>query len=190
MTLADITVKRFMRAMFHKEITDIPNWNELYLEFIDLSGIGMTRELELLREVTNLEIRLSKIDSFLTFQRGWYAATGEPCLKLINNIKGHRLTWNPSEPGMFIVQLNRIEAKEKRNRVELANKQNDLEKLKKGETTVDEENSRRLFKDRINSLNRAGYQINQNETDMESFCLMIKRHNEEIEQLAQQNKAA
>lgn len=192
MKLSDISVRKFMACLFNKDYSDVENWDTLYLEYIDLSGIGENRELALMTNIHNLQVRLAHITSFIEFQKLFYLEFNQPYVKAFDDLRkyNHKLNWDPSNREEFLNQLKRVEAKEKRNVAELDVLIKELTDIKKGAPVVKEDhNSRADFIRMLNSLNKEGYSIDKDKTDMEELSLMIKQQNEEYQAaLAAQNK--
>lgn len=187
MQLSDITVRVFMRCLFNKDYSGVDNWEELYTEYIDLSGLGKDGQLGLHVAIHNLNIRLFRITAFLELQNKVFNLIGMPQLEKINDMAeyGHRLTWNPEEPEMFLPQLIRIEQKEKRNYVEKLNLEKELDEMVKAESpgTTSARNS---FVIMLNVLGKEGYKIDKDKTDMLELALMIKQHGDEMAALQNQ----
>lgn len=181
--LSDINVRTFMRCLFNKDYTDVPNWEELYTQYVDLSGIGNTRQYELMVAIHNINVRLTHITSFLELQMNCYKQLNMPFVAAFADMKkyGHRVTWNPLNPTDFLDQLKRIETKEKRN---YAERETLLVQLKEFQTTgihKEKDTDRNDFVKMLNALNKKGYRIDKDDTDMHELCLMIKEMNEEAE---------
>ena len=186
LTLADITVRRFMQALFNKDLTDLPNWEELYTSYIDLSGLGQEGQLGLYVGIHNLEVRLSFMTTWLETQAGIFKATGIIYTPGFENVHryGHRPVDNAET---FETQLNRIEAKEKTYVSHLRKLRKELEQMQKAEKpeTV---NARNQFVTMLNVIGKSQqYAINKDTTDMEELCLMIKQHGDDVKAAAHQS---
>lgn len=186
MTLDQISVRVFMRCLFNKDYTDVPNWEDVYTSYIDYSGIGETKQYHLMRAIHNINVRLSDITAFLELQKGFYLQVGFPFEHAFQDMNkyGYRLNWNANNPQDFINQLQKIETKEKRNIAELDKFNKELIGLQKNGGKEDEY-SRTDFVKMINGLRKAGYKIDKDKTDMEEFSLMIKETSEEYQRLQQ-----
>ncbi len=184
MTLAEITVRKFMAALFNKQRDGIDDWDGLYLSYIDLSGIGETHELSLMTAIHNLQVRLAHVNSYIDFQRKFFSEFFMPYEKSFPDMHKYniRFTWNPMDPEGFIRQMKVAETNEKRNIAELDLLEKELRDIKKGAPAVKEDhNSRANFIRMLNSLNKAGYKIDKDLTDMEEVCLMIRAQREEYD---------
>jgi len=179
--LCDITVRVFMRCLFNKDYTDVPNWEELYTKYIDLSGLGEEGQLGLYVAQHNLTVRLKHITDFLELQQKVFSLTGYPYAAAFEDMRqyGHRVTWNKDEPENFLTQLMRIETKEKRNYAELKKVEKELDDAEKSKDpkTV---NARNSFVIMLNILRKDGNQIDKDKTDMEELSLMIKQHRDDV----------
>ena len=133
-----------MECLFNKNFGDIENWDQIYTSYIDLSGLGEQGQLATHVAIHNLNIRLKHISDFLEFQTKVYKLIKMPHIPTINDMRpyGHRLTWDPQND-TFIDQLNMIEAKEKRNYVEMKKLQKELKQMQDAmvPTTISARNS-------------------------------------------------
>lgn len=202
-----------MAALFNGDKTDIHDWDNLFISYIDLSGMAQSRQKDLMTAIHNIETRLSCIDSFISVQKQCLNIAGVPLQKYVSqrtiidelgecgpaggllsietkevspfdDIKryGHRLIWNPKDPQGFIMQLDRIESKEKRRVAELNKLHKELSDLSKSKTVKEDKDARQEFIRMLNTLSKEqGYAIDRETTDMETFCLMIKQNQEDSE---------
>jgi hypothetical protein len=188
MQLSDITVRVFMRCLFNKDFSGVDNWEELYTEYIDLSGLGEQGNLPLLVAIHNLNVRLKFITGFLEFQTKVFEVARVPHLAYLDDVNkyGHKIIWDPEQPEEFLPQLIRIEQKEKRNYVELKNLEKERDEMKeaeKPETT----SARNSFVIMLNVLGKEGYKIDKDKTDMVELALMIKQHGEDVQAVQNQS---
>lgn len=178
--ISDISVRVFMRCLFSKDYTDVPNWDEIYTQYIDLSGLSKEGHLGLLIAKHNLEVRLKHITDWLELQQKVFKLIGKPHLPALDDLfkYAHRVTWNPDEPQKFADKLLQIDGYEKRNYVELKLIKKEIDNLEKVQNhkTV---NARNEFVIMLNVLRKNGNQIDKDKTDMEELSLMIKLHREE-----------
>lgn len=181
MNLEDITVRVFMRCLFNYDYTGVDNFDELYISYIDTSGLGEQGQLGMYVAIHNLNVRLKFITDFLEFQSGVFKLINMPHIPTMEDVKpyGHRITWNPDNPENFLQQLTSIEAKEKRNYVELKKLNKELNQMKAAENpkTVSARNS---FVIMLNVLGKEGYKIDKDNTDMLELSLMIKQHGDDV----------
>ena len=190
MQLSDITVRVFMQCLFNKNYEGVgEEWADIYTQYIDKSGLGETRQLELVISIHNLQTRLSFITGWLEFQKNWVIQFGEPFIKGFDDIKqfGHRLIWEAGYPMQFLERLKLIESKEKRNYVEMEIQMRELETLVKTGKYKEKINERDEFVRMLNVLGKDGYKIDRDKTDMEELALMVRAHGEDIEALNKTN---
>jgi hypothetical protein len=180
MELSEITVRRFRKAL-KGDLEGIENWNDLYLEWLDKSGIAEAEELSLMIAIHNLEGRLSYIKSWVEWQRGFIKEVGQPVEQTFEDLKkyGHRVTWS-GDLKEFDLQLTLIESKEKRNKAELDKLNKDLKELQMDRTAIKHEtNNDAGFMKMLARLNKDGYKIIQDKTDMEELSYIVKQHSED-----------
>lgn len=186
MKCCDISVRAFMAAMFNQQYEGVggeENWELVFTEHIDLSGIGETTQYELLSNIHNTQLRVSKAAGLIELQKTFFVAFDQPFMPAFDDFKklGHRLVWDPENPTQFIDQLEAVENREKRFKAELDSYIKELEQLKTEGVKVDS-NSRVAFVKRLNRLGKHGYKIDKDKTDMEELSLMIKEYDEEMQQ--------
>lgn len=189
MMLHEINITRFMRALFHKEYDGIDNWDDLWLQFIDNSGMGETRQAGLLTALHKIEVRLHFITAYVDYQFKFIGLTGLPATHVFNDLHkyGHRLIWS-GDIEQFSIQLRRIDAKERRNKAEHDKLQKEYDTLQKTGKVKDDDRSRNDFVRMVNAISKhAGYRINKDDTDMEEFSLMIRSYNDEMKAIENQN---
>ncbi len=183
LTLADITVKRFMSAMFNGDYEGISNWEQLFTAYIDLSGMGNQRQLGLCASMHNLEIRLWVIDQFMEIQKKAIATFDlpyQPAFEMVQRY-GHRVLWDGNIEN-FKLLLARITAKEKRNVAEYDRLQKEYADLQKSGVVKETVSARHDF---IRLLNRISekVKVDREKDDMESVCLIIRDYLDECEML-------
>lgn len=186
MKCCDISVRAFMAAMFNQQyegVGGIENWELVFTEYVDLSGIGETAQYELLTNIHNTQLRISKVAGLIELEKDFFTAFNEPFMQAFDDFKklGHRLVWDAGNPKQFIDQLQAVETREKKYKAELDMHMKELESLKTDGVKVDT-NSRASFVKTLNRLGKHGYKIDKDKTDMEELSLMIREYDEEIEQ--------
>lgn len=179
--LCDINVRTFMRCL-RKDYTGVSNWQELYTKYIDLSGIGDTRQYGLMVAIHNLNVRLTHITAFLEHQIKFFNLAGFPFEKAFDDVKkyGHRVNWNPAEPAEFLNQLKRIETKEKRNYAEREKLMQEFKEFQGSGKYQEKDTDCNDFIRMLNGLNKHGYRVDKDTTFMDELSLMIKEYNEEL----------
>jgi hypothetical protein len=198
-TISELNISDFEICMFKNNfsvliITGKPSdeqllsaWNEIYTEFIDLSGMAETNELEISKSIFYLNSRVKKIELYILLQRESLNKLGVPCIVAFDKIRiyGHKLKWNKEHPDIedFKRQLNIIETNEKRYNHELLAKQKELldvmKKKQNGDVTVWQK--RKEFVRLKNNIGKFGFKIDNEKTTVEEFALMVHDYNEAIE---------
>lgn len=203
-TAADCTVKMFKACLEGKyrvlalEGTTTDEELEqafeiVYAQYVDLSGLFVTREFDLSAYIHYLDIRITVIKQFVALQRQFVSEFGEPCMSYFHLVKkyGHSLYWDHKNPNLqlFLEKLNKIEPKEVRYQIELKNKKNELFELHKKRLNQEHTplESRKQFVTNIVRLQKAGFVIN-NDTSMEDVAIAVSDHREASEtEKAQRN---
>lgn len=190
---ADISIRIFMAAMYNGILEPVggpDNWDSIYTEYVDLSGISENEQFNLMMIIHNQQQRIVQVQGYVDLERRCFAIFNEPFLPAFTDLKrwGHRLTWDISNPAAFLKQIDMIEIKEKQQVVELNNSIKELEDLKENGVQLDADSRQGFIKDlnRISRWNK--YQIDKDKTDMESYALMIREHDEEIRMRALANQ--
>lgn len=188
--LSDITVRQFMAALFNGQYEDVEgeqNFDLLFTAYVDLSGIGQTEEYRLLSIIHNLQWRIGQVSGFIQLEKDFFLVFSEPFMPAFDDLKrfGHRLSWDPQAPSLFIKQLERAETMEKTRVAELDEAMKELLKIKK-EGIKPTTNSRQIFVQMLNGLRRNNYQVDKDKTDMEELSLMIREHDEELRARAEE----
>jgi hypothetical protein len=186
---SDCTIKRFMQAWFDNVREDI-DFEAIHLEYVDLSGIGKTRQLELEARVHWINNRIERVKMLVYAERVAIIELSLPFSAGIEDLRslGHKIYWD-GDSKLFMELLTRIETKEKKyfGQLEIAQSELNLfiHEQNKGEahTTIQ---SRQMFISNIIMLRKSGHYIIENETTVETLALIIKSHNEDIER--QNNK--
>lgn len=198
-TASECTVKQFKACCFDQRFHVLvlegdPSDQELqeafeliYSEYVDLSGLFITREFELSAYIRSLKVRIDTVQHFVELQRVFISEFDAPFPPGFDIVKkyGHILYWNPESPDLdlFKAKLSKIESKEVKYTVELKKKTDELVELHrkrvKKEFTLLE--SRKQFVTMVNRLQQAKFVINQNETTVEELALMVADHKEQQE---------
>lgn len=194
---ADCTVKQFKACCFDQRfrvlvIDGDPSDQELqeafeliYSQYVDLSGLFISREFELSAYIHSLEIRITSIERFVELQERFIEEFNSPFTPAFPIAKryGHTLYWNPDSPDIdqFKAKLSRIKGGEAKYIVELKKKKTELFDLHKKrankEFTLLE--SRKQFVTMLNRLQQAKFVIDQKETTVEELALMIADQKEQ-----------
>lgn len=99
--LDEITIRMFMRCIFNKDYGHIENFEDLYTEYIDRSGMGKDGQLGVRQNIHNLKCRLGKMTGWLQIQMdvlAYNVSKGEPAphygsMKDVQEY-GHFPIWN------------------------------------------------------------------------------------------------
>lgn len=189
MTAADCTLRQFKKAWFDGDRSDIDDetFQNIHLEYIDISGLTRTRELELNSQLYALQNRVERVKWLLYGLRLSVAEIGRPFDLAINDLKklGHKIYWD-SDPAQFEKLLQKIEGKEARYIMQLQEKEKELIDFMKAQTKGDAsmiQTRQQFIKNEI-ELRRRGHYIKENETTVEEFALIMKTENETAEREA------
>lgn len=186
MKLCDISIREFMRCMFEYNygfIGGVENWDPLYTSYIDLSGIGRTKEYEIIANIHNTHERLIAVTALLELNLKFFIEFSLPFVNSFEDFKkyGHRLVWDENNPQKFVKQLEGIEIKEKTYKSRLDQYIYELKQLQTEGVKLDG-NGRKEFVLMMNKIMKDGYKIDKQTTDMESYSLMIFEYTENIKQ--------
>lgn len=181
MDFTECTIDTFMRAAYQHDYSLISeeDFVNVNIQYLDASGLFLTREFELRVSIQNLRNRINCITLGVNIHREYLKEFGIAYLPKLDMFKhyGYTLTWVNKED--FERQLNMIEAREKRYVSVLANKEKELENIKKETTeTTDLKHSRAQFNKMIISLQKLNYKIDKRSTTMEDLATMIKDNKE------------
>lgn len=184
-SISTATINDFIACMFDgKYFTLGPtataqHWDELYLDYIDLSGQSATPEYDLIVTIYNAENR-TRIVPVLT-------AVVDECIRQLGRVPpnpvtalrkfGYRI---PDDPIAAIEYLPKIEQGEKRIGHELRAARNSLEKLRREQTSTstNPKKERRKFIQMLNGLGTI-YRIDRERTTVEELALMVREQAEQ-----------
>jgi hypothetical protein len=198
-SISELTLKQFEQCLFKDNYSVLiiegeasenelkSAWISLYTEYIDLSGLAATTELDLMRTIFYLDSRVRMIALLLHIQRESLDKIGVPCIGAFDKMRvyGHSLVWDKANPNLewFNKQLLAIENNEKKYQIQCDGKIKELLELKKkqskGQVTVLQK--RKEFIRTINALTKHGYKIDRDKTSVEEFALMLCDYNDIIE---------
>ncbi len=201
---ADCNIKAFIACLFDEDyhvltIAGTPEeadlqkaFQDIYVEYLDLSGTAKSQELGLLKAIQRLHIRIKTIESCVFMQRVAIKMMDEPFtpgFALLSKY-GHRLYWNNERPDKesILQKLVEIEAKEQRYTHELDRKVKELEALKQNNTRDtpadpdrNKKSERKAFISLMNNLQKHGFPIDKDKTTVEEFALMIRDYFDEVQ---------
>lgn len=181
LSFSTCTINDMMGYMFDGKTH--PKWDEIYLEYIDASGIGITQEFDLLLAIHNLQTRLNAIPRYVQIQIACLHNFGELSSTITQKLAKYGYKIPANDP---LTYLSNISVKEKRFEHDLKSKEAQLEKVRASQKTGSEgKQARREF---IRMLNHLGtkYRIDRDKTTCEELALMVKDTNDEAtaEQMA------
>lgn len=188
LTIETCTLAELESCMF--EGANLPGWEIVYIEFIDLSGLAATDEYDLLVAINNIIIRIETVPTYIEVQR--------QCIKhfnLYHPVATEKLKKfgypMPNEVSKAEAFLSSVLSKEKRWRQDLRQANAKLEKLKHPEGNDAKKASRSWGKTKNEMSKRQGYRIDSKLTLVKEYALMILAAQEEAaeaELAAQFNK--
>lgn len=186
---SECTVRVFMACLFDGklELLQGGDFSKIHTEFMDISKMGDTKELELLTAIHNTHTRILFIEAMLSFHRLFFKEMGVPYVNGFASLKPHRLKWDEKNPGSFLEQLNAIETIEKKHVAELDKYEKELSAIKK-EGFNPYQDGREAFVRQLSNLGRYGYKIDRDTTDMEELGIMICDYDAAMRAAAAKNK--
>lgn len=188
LTIQTCTLRELESCMF--EGANLPGWEIVYIEYIDLSGLAATDEYDLLVSINNITVRIETVPTYVEVQRQCirhFNMYGEvPTKKLAKH--GYPMPNDISKAEAF---LNSVLSKEKRWRQDLRQANEKLERLKHPEG-ADAKKASRSWGKAVNEMSkRQGYRLDRNIITVYEYALMILAAREEAleaELAAQFNK--
>jgi hypothetical protein len=194
---SDCTIKQFMRAAFESKfkvliISGEPTEKQLkdafeyiYAQYVDLSGLYLSQEFEIVAYISSLDHRIQTMKRFVELQKtfiGHFDMPFLPGLKIAERY-GHKLYWDPNNPDVFMSKLNAIAGKEAKYSIRVTEKVNELIALRKKKVTKEHSilENRKDFITMLNRLQQQKFVINKSETTVEELALMIKDHRDQVE---------
>jgi len=202
---SDCVIDRFMKCAFQGKYRCLVISGEasndqlqnafeiIYAEYVDLSGLYITREFEISGYIDSLDKRISTVKRFVSLQRAFLHEFDVPFLPGFGLVKkyGHRLYWDFNHPDKdaFLKKLVQIEASESRYQAELNKKVNELVELRKKKINKEFSllESRKQFIMSMNRLQQQKFVIDKDRTTMEELGLMVKDHRDAANEADMQN---
>lgn len=174
MMIEEITINQFIKMWFKDSPSE--EFEKIYSEYLDLSGLFVSRQFDLLAYIYRLSNRITSIKMSLCIQREMIDVFGEPYEPGLSFFEKyhHKVYWN-GDRKQFLDYLIKIESKESRFEKELAKKQKEFsesQKTKKQPKTITQ--TRHDFITMLNTLSKNGYKIDRDKTTVEELALMIK----------------
>ena len=169
-------------------------WDNIYTEYVDISGMIQSIEFDLMKSIFVLDCRIKKISLLVYVQHESLNKIGMPCIGAFGYLKeyGYQLTWDPENGNIdeFKKQLLNIESAEKAYGFQIKKMQGELEQLKRnrGKDEQEERSPRKEFVRSLNNLEKSGFRIDRDKTTIEDLALMICDNNSEAERMKAQNQ--
>jgi hypothetical protein len=182
---SECSLRVFMKCLFEDDQSDVDNFELIWSEYVDLSGLCENREKEILVSIHNIKVRQSVIPALIKFQLDYIERFKEPYLEAFWIFKkyGHQVIWN-SDAEELARQLERVRLKELQYESQLDMIERELQDLKKEGVKIDG-NGRKEF---IRLLNDVGKyrrnDIDRDRTDVETFAIMVRDY---LDRPAKQN---
>jgi hypothetical protein len=171
-----------MDSWFNEKPFD--GWQDVYMDYIDISGLAETEEYSLLMTIHNLNARLVSVPQYVAVQQETIQIFNKYHPIATKNLArfGYKM---PRDLNQALKFLQGVKSKEKRFRYDLQAAEDKLSKLKKPEVK-DLKKSRRAFIRMLNNLGKT-YKLDRDKTTVEELALMVR---ESIEKSAQEAMSA
>jgi hypothetical protein len=195
---SECSLRKFMQAWFEEKYSVLiiegeveeeilkTAFEKIHLQYVDLSGLGQTHELQMNISIHYLNTRINAVKTFIFLQREFVKNFDTPFLPGLIDFKkyGHSVYWD-NDKEAFLIKLNQIEIKESKFQAQLDAKIKELFDYRKKRDSKQHTpvQSRKEFIQHMNMLNRSGYSIDKDQTTVEEYALMLKDLGEEREQL-------
>lgn len=196
---ADCTIKQYKKAAFDGKLKilliegeasddDLQDaFDYINAEYIDLSGLYITQEFEIVAYINSLDNRIQFMRRWIELQRKFLFNFNLPYVKGLYMVKkyGHSLYWDFDHPDKdgFLQKLAKIELSEKKYELHVDKKVGELIALRKKQVsqthTVLE--SRKTFVSMLNRLRRERFVVDEDKTSMEDLALMIADYRDQLE---------
>jgi uncharacterized protein YihD (DUF1040 family) len=195
---SECSLRKFMQAWFEEKYSVLiiegeveeeilkTAFEKIHLQYVDLSGLGQTHELQMRISIHYLTTRITVIKTMLFLHREFIKNFDVPFLPGLIDFKkyGHSVYWD-NDKEAFLIKLNQIEIKESKFQAQLDAKMKELidyhNKIKNKQHAPVQ--SRKEFIRNMNTLNRSGYSIDKDQTMVDEYSLMLNDLGEEREQL-------
>lgn len=183
MLIEDIIINEYINAFYNENysVYTKEQIEQAYCEYMDLSGMFETKQFQQLSYINYLKVRIAVLSPFVEVQRELISTFGEPHFDFSLAERYHyKLVWKNDKKD-FLIQLNKIEGRERKYITELRQKEKiyEEEKDKANPQKKSLKESRIDFIRNITILGKNGYSINRNETTMEEYSIMIKDSTEQ-----------
>lgn len=197
---ADCTIKQYMKCAYDGKLkvlviegeaseVDLQNAFDLInAEYVDLSGLYITQEFEIVGYINSLDSRIQFMRRWIELQRKFLINFDEPYVPGLKMAKrfGHNLYWDFEHPDKdaFLQRIAKIEMSEKKYELQVSRKVDELITLRKKQTTKSPTilESRKTFVSMLNRLQQARFVIDKEKTTMEDLALMVQDYRDQVEE--------
>jgi hypothetical protein len=188
MIIEEITIESFMKAWFKDDYSELSkeNFEIAYTEYIDVSGLSITQEFDLIANIYYLTNRLNVINLAVDLHKSFleHFDTPYPYEDGYQSLEeyGHYLLWM-GDKEQHLQELDRILSSEGVTQAELNGAKKQLEDFRKQASNgekPDIKQTREQFLRMITSLQKLGYNIRRKETYVEELALIISQQREEV----------
>ena len=181
---SDCSIRIFMKCLFEHDVSDVENFDAIWTEYVDISGIGETKEMDLLVAIHNIQVRLIIIPAMIQFQLDYIKKFDEPYKDGFWFFKkyGHKLIWNPNFPLAFLKQLEFVQIKEKKYYAESDKLEKELKDLKTDGVVKDGKERQQFIKLLIAVGKPYMGGIDRDKTDMETYGMMVRDYFDSVKE--------
>ncbi|MCW3108481.1 MAG: hypothetical protein JWQ09_2987 [Segetibacter sp.] len=191
------TIAAYMSCMFDNDFKSLilegdptedeiqEAWENINLEYLELSSGGNTAEVTAIKEVEEIKIKLETFEIYLLLQHRSMSLLGYPFfrgIKVLGDRVDFPLKWN-GEREDFIKQLKKVEVRSKSLKLKLQIAESRLEAIRQVSKDKEKNKSSDSRKSKLRegfitilvTLPTSGYVIDRNKTTMEDLAVMIKQ---------------
>jgi hypothetical protein len=180
-----VVIESFILAWFNNDYEKLSkeDFEIVYAEYIDLSGLYQTKEFELVTYINYLKNRIYVLKTVVYAQETYFEVFKTPYIPGLDFIKeqfGFTYEWTGNDKSFFIF-LRKIENAARTKSTELKRKEFEFDNLAaaKMQGDVSKVQSRHEFIRMLNSLSKQGYKIERDKTTIEELALILKQMQEE-----------
>jgi len=177
-----------MNAWFNQEFEEISkeDFDIVYAEYIDVSGLYLSKEFELVAYIAYLKNRIFILKTLIATQRMCIDTFHKPYIEGIELFStfGYKVEWDGDEK-KFLAKMDKMSSVLRSKSTELRHKEFEYEQLKAAKKEkAPEIQSRHEFIRMLNSFSKYGFSVDKNKTTVEELALMIKQIQDESTKLA------
>lgn len=178
----------FIEAWFGNEFERLSyeDFQIVYTEYIDISGMYKSKELELHAYIVYLKNRTLVLKTIVEVQRMCLETFNKPyegADELFESF-GHKLIWD-GNVDKYKIQLDKISSRVRTMSTELKHKEFEYNQLKDARKNNEQPivQTRHDFIRMLNTFNKNGFNIDRDKTTVEELALMIKQIKDESAEL-------